>query len=489
MSGAPSAGPALGAPRRLAANAYWVGLAGVLAVALGAVTGADVKIALVLAGGLALAVLAVSRPSALLPVLAAGLFLQAVAVGGATFERLIAPLALLVGAIELVRRTATIRVAPPLLWATAYSLWALASGLWTVSVAGTMFSLASLAIALTYMIAFAALLNTERELRRILYVLVVTALLVGASSVLAYAGRNPILSSAQLQEGRAQGGVGDPEAFSAFQVLFLPVLLVLIAETRKRWLRGVLVLAVLVSVASVITSVSRTGFVTLAALLPLLAFLPARALFRSRQQKTLLLLVIAIGVVGILSRPYPRSQAWNRTQAIWSPQKSGASRGSGRQDMWIVAKNEVAAHPLTGLGFGTFRYVSQDILVRTPGVDLSFYRPRVPGNYLLAHSAYFGSAGELGLPGLVLFLGMLLSTGLALRRVAVRSRQVGAFFLSRVANAFVLGLVAWAISAAFIETETARPFWILLGISLALPKVLESTLARGEESSAGGRIS
>src|SRR5512132_2285615 len=114
MSGALSAGPALGAPQRLAANAYWVGLAGVLAVALGAVTGADVKIAVVVAGGLALAVLAVSRPNALLPVMAAGLFFEAVAVGGATFERLLAPLALLVVAIELARRTATIRVAPPL---------------------------------------------------------------------------------------------------------------------------------------------------------------------------------------------------------------------------------------------------------------------------------------------------------------------------------------------------------------------------------------
>jgi O-antigen ligase len=489
MSVAQRAGGALGPPRQLADNASWVALACVIAVVLGVATGGDVKIAVVFAGGLALVVLAVSRPNALLPVMAAGLFFEAVAVGGATISRLIAPFALLVVAIELVRRTASIRVAPPLLWATAYSLWALASGLWTVTVTGTILALGSLAIAVTYMIAFAALLNTERELRRILYVLAVTSLLVGASSVLAFAGRNPILSTAQLQQGRAQGGVGDPEAFSAFQLLILPVLLVLIAETRKLWLRGVLVLAVLVSVASVITSVSRTGFVALAALLPLLVFLPARALFRSRRQKALLLLVIALGLVGILSRPYPRSQAWNRTQAIWSPQKSGASRGSGREDVWIVARKEFFAHPLTGLGFGAFPYVSQDIMVRTPGVDLSIYRPRVPGNYLLAHSAYFGSAGELGLPGLVFYLGMLLSTGLALRRVAVRSRQVGAFFLSRVANAFVLGLVAWAISAAFIETETARLFWILLGISLALPKVLESTLARGDPPSVGGQIS
>ena len=133
---------------------------------------------------------------------------------------------------------------------------------------------------------------------------------------------------------------------------------------------------------------------------------------------------------------------------------------------------------LTGIGFGTFRYVSQDYLVQTPGVDLTFYVPRAPGGYLQAHSVYVGSAAELGLPGLLLYLGLLFSTGRALRRFAVRARDVNELYLSRVANAFLVGLVTWAVSSMFIETETSRPFWIVIGISLALPKVLDSVLER-----------
>ena len=478
MSVPPRAATVLRSPRDIGTSGLWIALGGLVSVALGATTGFDPKIAIVLAAGLGLAMLSVSRPAALLPVLAGGLFLETVEVGGARFERLIAPVALFVVVIELIRRKAAVRVAPPLLWATAYALWALASGLWTVSLTGTLLWLASLAIAITYMLAFAALLDSPRDLRRVVYVLAVTAILVGASSVLAFAGRNPFLSSSTLQQGRAQGGVGDPEAFSAFQLFLLPLLLVLIVETRKVWLRGLFVFGALVSVASVITAVSRTGFVALAALLPLLVFLPAPVLFRSRRQKAALLLLLVVGLVGILSRPYPRSQALKRITATWSPQKSGSSRGSGREDLWIVARNQFAAHPLTGIGFGVFPYVSQDYLVQTPGVDLTFYVPRRPGRYLQAHSSYFGSAAELGLPGLLLYFGMLLSTGRALRRFAVRARALGEPFLSRVANAFLVGLVTWAISSAFIETETSRPFWILLGISLALPKVLESAVTR-----------
>jgi putative inorganic carbon (HCO3(-)) transporter len=466
--------------RNIGTDGIWIILAGLPAIALGIATGVNPQIAVVLTAGFALAVLCVSRPAALLPILAAGLFLESVAVGGARFERLIAPITLLVVAIELIRRTATIRVAAPLFWATAYACWALASGLWTVSMTGTVVWLASLAIALTYMLAFAALLDTERDLRRVLYILSITALLVGASSVLAFAGHNPFLSSSTLQQGRAQGGVGDPEAFSAFQLFLLPLLLVLIAETRKLWLRALFVLSALVAVASVITAVSRTGFVAGAVLLLLLIVFPARVLFQSPRQKAALLLLIVIGLGGILSRPFPREQAWKRISATWSPQKSGSSRGSGRDDLWLVARNQVSAHPLTGIGFGVFPYVSQDYLVQTPGVDLTFYIPRQPGRYLQAHSSYFGSAAELGLPGLALYLGMLFSTGRALRRFAIRARELGAHFLSRVANAFLLGLVTWAVSSAFLQTETSRPFWILLGITLALPKVLDSVVARGE---------
>ena len=122
--------------------------------------------------------------------------------------------------------------AKPLLWAGAYGLWALASGLWTVSGVGTTHLLASLAIALTYMLAFAALLNSRGELERVLYALVIASFFVGFSSMASYFDELGGFGSL-LQGGRAQGGVGDPSFFAAVQLVALPLALVLAGETRN----------------------------------------------------------------------------------------------------------------------------------------------------------------------------------------------------------------------------------------------------------------
>jgi len=42
----------------------------------------------------------------------------------------------------------------------------------------------------------------------------------------------------------------------------------------------------------------------------------------------------------------------------------------------------------------------------------------------------------------------------------------------------VLGLTAWAICTVFLNGETARTFWIIVGITLALPKLIPDPLPR-----------
>jgi O-antigen ligase len=85
---------------------------------------------------------------------------------------------------------------------------------------------------------------------------------------------------------------------------------------------------------------------------------------------------------------------------------------------------------------------------------------------------FLGTAAELGIPGLTLFLGLLVSTGLTLRRTAKRARDLGDQFLNSVANALIVGLLGWCVGSMFIETETSRPLWIVVGMCLALPKLI-----------------
>jgi hypothetical protein len=41
-----------------------------------------------------------------------------------------------------------------------------------------------------------------------------------------------------------------------------------------------------------------------------------------------------------------------------------------------------------------------------------------------------------------------------------------------VGNALIVGLVGWCVGSMFIETETSRPIWILIGMTLALPRLI-----------------
>src|SRR5439155_12663778 len=154
--------------------------------------------------------------------------------------------------------------------------------------------------------------------------------------------------------------------------------------------------------------------------------------------------------------------------------------GSGRLILWQGALTGFEEHPLTGLGYGGYMPISNDLVYRTPGVSLADYDLHPNGQP--AHNAYLGTAAELGVPGLFLFVGLLVSTGRALRRAARRARDAEALFVMRVANALTISLAGWAISSIFLSSETSRPLWIIIGIALALPRLL----ARDEAGDAGG---
>jgi hypothetical protein len=72
----------------------------------------------------------------------------------------------------------------------------------------------------------------------------------------------------------------------------------------------------------------------------------------------------------------------------------------------------------------------------------------------------------------VLFTSLLVSTGLLLRRTARRAAAIGDALVARIGNALIFSLVAYSISSVFLSAERARPLWIVIGLALALPKLL-----------------
>jgi putative inorganic carbon (HCO3(-)) transporter len=332
----------------------------------------------------------------------------------------------------------------------------LASGLWTVHLGDTVSALSSLGIALAYMLAFAILLRSRRDLDRILYTLAVVALVVGAVGIF-------------TSQGRAEGASGNANFFAMVELFALPLVLALAAEVPRRALRMGLYAVVLVIIFAVFASLSRGGFLTLVWVAVAALVLPARSsFFQSRGHKAFVLALIAAFTV-VAYKAESRTLA-PRLESIFSKDQTDRT-GAGRTNVWAGAWTSIKERPVLGLGYGSFISEANELMLRTPGVDLSNMTLRPRGLY--AHSAYIETAAEVGIPGLIVFLGMLIATARALWRTAVRARDAGAWYIMRVANASLISLVAWCIASLFASSETSRPLWILIGMSLALPMLIE----------------
>lgn len=442
----------------------WAGAGAATAVVIGLAAARNPGLALVLTALVALPFLLLTRISLIFGLLVGSVFIEAVDIGGVAVTRLIAPLALVVVVCALLIGRASLAGDRLWVWAGAYAAWAVASGFWTVDPSGTLFLVASLAIGVTYAFAFATLIEAERDFQTVLGFLTVGALATGIYSIMTY-----LVGGLE----RSGGGAGDPNLFAAFQLVALPLVLVAATEARQRWQRVSYYASSLVIAASVLTSLSRGGVITFAALLLVVLVVPSRhSIFRSRAHKAVVVFAILAASAGAVKLTEDRLLP--RIDEVFT---SSGRTGSGRLNEWSGAWTAFEERPLLGLGFGAFPAESTDLMLRTPGVDLASYELRPYG--VRAHNTYLESLAELGVVGLVLFTGLLISCGRSLWRAARLAARADNQRLHRLANALLVALVAWSISAVFLSVQTSRSLWLVVGLSIAVVKLTRPLGAQG----------
>lgn len=431
--------------------------------------------------GLALVVLVVgaaalgSHPGAVLGLLAASMYFESLEVGGFTISRFIALAGIGLVVVDLTRRRGGLASGLPVLATIAYVSWLIASIYWAANPGKTASGVGHLAVSLLYTIAFAVLLRTRRSLDAALNGLAVGVLVTGVYAMLRFTEGSFDYS------GRREGGfVGDPNFFAGYAIFAYPVLLALLSEARTLGRRAFLLLALFGVIGAVFTTLSRGGLIALTVVTLLVLLAPVRSLFASFGQKSLVALCIAAGVAVALS--VSLGQLDTRVNSLLGGQEA---TGSGRVNFWMAAWNETKRHPFTGIGFGGFDLVSNELVKRTPGADLVHFDLREDGT--LVHNVYLGSLAEVGVIGLVLYLVVVVSVGFQLRRVARVARARGDPALARLTNGLFLGLIGWSLVSIFISSETSRPLWILVGASVALPRLIARPGGEPEPVSAEDR--
>ena len=178
--------------------------------------------------------------------------------------------------------------------------------------------------------------------------------------------------------------------------LLIPITGALLVTTRRPALKLVAALTMLLSVATVVITFSRAGFIALITIV-LLGFV---ALVRRRLPGAAIAIVLAALVVPPMLPP----GYLDRLNTITDIDKDRTGSAQGRWEDFGAAVDVVIKNPLTGVGLG------QDILA---------LNEERGATWRSVHNVYLQYAVDLGLPGAALFLWLLV----ALFRGATRVRQ------------------------------------------------------------------
>lgn len=224
-----------------------------------------------------------------------------------------------------------------------------------------------------------------------------------------------------------------------------PLFLFMSYSEKNKWLKRLLLCFFWVSPLTVILTKSRGAALAMT----------VTAFILVMRAKNRFAIFFIGGIICFASIPFIPAEWAARMGTIQTYSEDASAMG--RINAWYAAVNIAVDRPLTGGGLRTF---TPEMIYR--------YAPE-PNNYHDVHSIYFEVLGELGFPGIIVFLSLIAAVVLTLRKVHKFSRMVpdGEFF-ANYSNAVFLGLVAYLANGLTLGLAYFDLFYQYVGIAVSL---------------------
>jgi putative inorganic carbon (hco3(-)) transporter len=324
-------------------------------------------------------------------------------------------------------------------WSAMSSAWAITTG----SVFATTFRL--LLDVLLFPIMFGAIRRKEHA------VSIVGAFVLGAVI-------SALIGLLQSSGARLAGGIGDADNEAALLVAALALTIGLIATLpRGSGGRTLAWIGALIMGVGLLDTGSRGGVVGLGVML-VAAFLFGGRWRGRAGVGALTVAVLAVFYVVALAPPA-------------ATQHLNSNSSTGRTDLWKIGIKMWEANPVVGVGAGNFARASVDY-VQTSGpltrADIIVDNPRV------THNTFLEILDELGVPGLIAFLTIVIASVSAALRAARLYERVGDTAFELLCRSLALALIGLLTSDFFISTEYEHLLWLLLAVPPALLAVARS---------------
>lgn len=245
-------------------------------------------------------------------------------------------------------------------------------------------------------------------------------------------------------------GYGEGSTLALISICLIPMCLylyknqTLVPNVRlaKVMLAGFIALALLTSIGTY----ARTGLISIGVLGLLL-------IMRSKAKLTYLaIVVVAGGLISLIT-----SDAWlGRMGTIGDDSEDSAM---GRVAVWQWTANYVLSHPMGG-SFEVYR-INETKLVLGDGSVLS-----VAGKAF--HSIYFEILGETGIPGIVMYLSIVLLARSSFARIVKRAATGEDAWITEASRYLLFTLYVFLVGGAFIGIGFQSFFYYVAALSVAM---------------------
>lgn len=247
---------------------------------------------------------------------------------------------------------------------------------------------------------------------------------------------------------------GNPNDMAALTFFPLAIAAGLLND-RNKWVhRGALASIVVLPIVIFLTQ-SRGAFLALA-LFAALTWIGQR-----RKLRTLLILVVLAGIV-ISVAP---SGMWERVTALSEQGKEADSSSKQRYAIWQIAGEIIRDHPLMGVGLGAYSRTHEQY---APSVETEFGASGTRDT----HSTYLNVAAEVGYPGLLIFIGIVVSAALVAERTRRRIKRDSPDAAARLWY-LEAGLLAYMTAAIFGSFSQLALLYLHLALLLAMAQTLD----------------
>jgi len=253
----------------------------------------------------------------------------------------------------------------------------------------------------------------------------------------------------------------DANDFATFAVTAMPFGVYFLHAGRRTSTRLFACLALGILAIAFVRTGSRGGFI---ALLAVVAFIVLRYTAIALRWRIAATALVALVVVGTASDQY-----WTQMGTILSDADYNRTDESGRMQIWRRGVGYMFGNPVFGVGPGNFQAAE--------GMLSSFAERQQIGvgvRWNAAHNSYVQVGAEMGIPGLMIFLGIIGSAFGALRRLNQSDAPEDGDEEIRspaLTNALTASLIGFVVGAYFLSLLYAELFYTLVALAAGLRKV------------------